>query len=103
MSPVGMLQWVNKMSLWNAEAEQDATKEAAKTVSSVWDVRANEINTAIPNLQFDPRVSEAGGTRWRDVKLCSMGKGRDLEESHSLLHFVPMIFSNFFIYTANML
>ena len=54
----------------NAEAEQDATKmkatkEAAKTVSSIWDVGANKITTAIDSLRFDPRSSQAGGTRWR--------------------------------------
>ena len=73
----------------NAEAEQDATKVkeakvAAKTISSIWDVGANEIRTAIDNLRFDPRVSEAGGKRWRDVKLCSMGKGGDREGRYSL-------------------
>ena len=65
----------------NAEAEKDATKmkatkEAAKTISSIWDTGANDFKTAIDNLRFDPRVSQAGGTRWRDVKLCSKGKGR---------------------------
>ena len=73
----------------NAEAEQDATKmkaakAAAKTISSIWDVGANEITTAIDNLRFDPRVFKAGGKRWRDVKLCSMGKGADREGRHSL-------------------
>ena len=59
----------------NAEAEQDAmkvkaAKAAAKMISSIWDVGANEITTAIDNLRFDPRVFKAGGKRWRDVKLC---------------------------------
>ena len=56
----------------NADAEQDATnmkatKQAAKTVSSIWDTVANDFKTAIDNLRFDPRVSQASGTRWRDV------------------------------------
>ena len=56
----------------NADAEQDATnikatKQAAKTVSSIWDTGANDFKTAIDNLRFDPRVSQASGTRWRDV------------------------------------
>ena len=81
------------------EDEEDEPQEAAKTVSSIWDVGANEITTAIENLQFDPRFFKAGGTRWRDVKLCSSkGKVRDREERHSLPHFDfgLMIFSNFF-------
>ena len=73
----------------NAEAEQDATKmkaakAAAKTISSIWDVGANEITTAIENLRFDPRVFKASGKSWRDVKLCSMGKGGDHEGRYSL-------------------
>ena len=56
----------------NADAEQDATKmkatkQAGKTVSSIWDTGANDFKTAIDNLRFDPRVSQASGTRWRDV------------------------------------
>ena len=61
----------------NADAtKMKATKEVAKMVSSVWDTGANDFKTAIDNLRFDPRSFQAGGTRWRDVKLCSMGKGR---------------------------
>ena len=60
----------------NADAtKMKATKEAAKAISSIWDTGSNEIKTAIDSLRFDPR--EAGGTRWRDVKLCSVGKGRE--------------------------
>ena len=61
----------------NAEAEQDATKmkatkDVGKTISSIWDTGANEFKTAIDNLRFDPRSSQAGGTRWRDVS-CEIG------------------------------
>ena len=50
--------------------EAIALKEAAKMASSVWDTGSNDFKTAIDSLRFDPRVSQAGGTRWRDVKLC---------------------------------
>eukprot|EP00434_Breviolum_minutum_P027950 symbB.v1.2.024729.t1/scaffold2363.1/size81248/2 len=61
----------------NAEdMEMKATKQAAKKISSIWDTGANDFKTAIENLRFDPLYSQACGTRWRDVKLCRMGKGR---------------------------
>ena len=58
----------------NAEAEKDATKmkatkEAAKTISSIWDTGANDFKTAIDSLRFDPRSPQAGRTRWGNVKL----------------------------------
>ena len=53
------------------QSEMKAAKEAAKTISSIWDTGANDFKTAIDNLRFDPRVFEAGVTRWLDVKLCS--------------------------------
>ena len=50
-----------------------ATKKAAKTTSSIWDTGANNFKTTIEDLRFDPRSpQQAGGTRWRDVKLCSI-------------------------------
>ena len=37
-----------------------AVKEAAKMFSSVWDTGANDFKTAIDDLRFDPRSSQAG-------------------------------------------